>query len=74
MVRKNNTLRARPLHIETGGINIAVLLDREANDLDLKHMDRVIIKSGSKKVVCSIDITKKSLKKVSVNINGGRGK
>ncbi len=49
--------KAVPLPIETGGIKIALLNSKKAEELDLKHMDRIVVKKGSKRIICSVDIT-----------------
>ncbi|VVB76042.1 AMP phosphorylase [Candidatus Tiddalikarchaeum anstoanum] len=64
----NNVLLAKPFHIETGAINIAVLNAEQAKDMDIKHLDRVLIKSGKKSVICSVDITNISVKKGEVGL------
>ncbi|PIU63321.1 AMP phosphorylase [archaeon CG_4_10_14_0_2_um_filter_Archaea_38_6] len=66
--KKNNFLRAVPLHIETGGINIAVLNAEQAKDMDVKHLDRVMVKHNSKSIICSVDITHISVKKGEVGL------
>lgn len=57
-----NKLKAVPLHIATGGIKIVVLNFEQAKDMNLNNLDRVLISKGKKKIVCSIDLTSKSVK------------
>lgn len=61
-------LKAVPLHIETGGIKIAVLNNETAKDMDIKHLDRVRVSKGEKSVICSVDITSKNLKESEVGL------
>ncbi len=49
-------LKVKDMDIGTGGIAIAILNYQDACDIDLHHMDRILIKKKSKKVVAVLDI------------------
>lgn len=62
------SLKAKLLHIETGGINIVVLNSEQAKDLDFKHLDRIRIIKGKKSAICSIDLSRITIKKGEIGI------
>ncbi|MBN1923531.1 MAG: AMP phosphorylase [Nanoarchaeota archaeon] len=68
MVMKNDLLKVVRVPFETAGIKIAVLNTEEAKDRDLKHLDRILVKYGKKKVICSIDLTRTTIKKGEIGL------
>ncbi|MDD5499737.1 MAG: hypothetical protein PHT91_02585, partial [Candidatus Nanoarchaeia archaeon] len=62
------SLKVKLLHIETGGINIVVLNDEQAKDMDLKHLDRARVQNGRNPIICSVDITKVAVKKGEIGL------
>lgn len=53
-------LKVKDMDIATGGIQIAILNEKDALALDLHHMDRIEIKHGRKKTTAMIDIAESS--------------
>lgn len=62
------SLKAKLLHIETGGINIVVLNNEQAKDMDLKHFDRVKVQNNKGLIICSIDLTHGAIKKGEIGV------
>ena len=64
-------LKVRDMHIETGGILIALINQHDARLLDLHAEDRVLIKNGNKKTVRKVLVNnKKGYKSISKFRNG----
>jgi len=50
----------KDMDIATGDAPIVILNEKDANDLDLHHMDRVIVKRGRRELVAALDIAESS--------------
>ncbi|PIN75543.1 AMP phosphorylase [Candidatus Woesearchaeota archaeon CG10_big_fil_rev_8_21_14_0_10_37_12] len=49
-------LRVKDMDIATGGIPVVILNKKDARELDLHPMDRVVVKKNSKKIIATLDI------------------
>jgi len=49
-------LKVKDMDIATGGVPVVILNQKDAQEMDLHHMDRLIIKKGRKKTVAMLDI------------------
>lgn len=49
-------LRVKDMDIATGDIQIVILNEKDAQDLDLRHLDRIVVKKGRKTTVAILDI------------------
>jgi len=61
-------LKIRNLSISSGGPLVAILNEEDSVKLDLKALDRVKLKKGSKEAVVIIDIAKRSIKKGTISL------
>lgn len=63
-------LRVKDMDIATGGIQIAIVNQKDARALDLHHMDRIEIKLKKRKTVAMIDIgeSKRAVPKGSIGL------
>lgn len=50
----------KDMDIATGDTPIVILNEKDANDLDLHHMDRVVVKRGRRELVAALDIAESS--------------
>ncbi len=55
-------LKAKLFDFETGGVSIIVLNQEQAEDLDIKHLDRVKIHHNNKSLICVVNISDKVVK------------
>src|SRR5574342_222959 len=49
-------LRVKDMDIATGDVQVVILNEKDAHELDLHHMDRIVLKRNSKKTVAILDI------------------
>jgi len=49
-------LKVKDMDIATGDIQVVILNEKDAHELDLHHMDRIVLKKNSKKTVAILDI------------------
>ncbi len=61
--------RVKDMDIATGGTLIAILNEKDAKKLDLKHSDRILVKCGKREITCVLDISE-SRKAVPVGMVG----
>ncbi|MEM3154765.1 MAG: AMP phosphorylase [Candidatus Woesearchaeota archaeon] len=49
-------LKVKDMDIATGDVQVAILNEKDAHELDLHHMDRIVLKKNSRKTVAILDI------------------
>lgn len=49
-------LKVKDMDIATGGVDVVILNEKDAALLDMHHMDRVLVKKGSKSTIAILDI------------------
>ena len=55
-VSYNMELKVKDMDIATGDVQVVILNEKDAHELDLHHMDRIVLKRNSKKTVAILDI------------------
>ncbi len=61
-------LKVRRIDVETGGLPVISLNKKQAEELDIHPMDRIIIKHGKKKVVAVVDLSKFTINEGEIGI------
>ena len=61
-------LKVRRIDVETGGIPVISLNKKQAEELDIHPMDRVIIEYKKKKIIAAVDISEFTIKRGEIGL------